>query len=77
MYSRVCNSSNPQVILSNCSLSSTAEVSSVKCVQNSGFFISDLSMYDDWKTVFLRTFSEYAVIEIVVFVTQCFKLIDV
>ena len=41
------NSSNPQVILSNCSLSSTAEASSVNCVKNSGSFISDLSMYAD------------------------------
>ena len=60
MYSLVNNSSNPQVILSNCSLSSTAEASSVNCVKNSGSFISDLSMYADWKTGFLRSFSEYA-----------------
>ena len=64
MYSLVNNSSNPQVILSNCSLSSTAEASSVNCAKNSGSFISDLSMYADWKTGFLRSFSEYAALSL-------------
>ena len=64
MYFLVNNSSNTQVILSNCSLSSTAEASSVNCVKNSGSFISDLWMYADCKTGFLRSFSEYAALSL-------------